>query len=56
MPARRGEGQGWGVDRGQVIQSLVDLAAWGRDEEAQARSWEMPKWAVTVTWVRDDGT
>lgn len=44
------------MDRGQVIQSLVDLAAWGRDEEAQARSWEMPKWAVTVTWVRDDGT
>lgn len=44
------------MDRGQVIQSLVDLAAWGRVEEAQARSWEMPKWAVTVTWVRDDGT
>ena len=32
------------MGRDQMTQSFTDLAGWGRDWEAGARSWEMPEW------------
>lgn len=54
MPARRAERQDWGSGWRSSHTELCGPHWVGKGQEAPARSWETPKWAVTVIWVTGD--